>query len=142
MSRVKLIVPGDPVPNARARKGRGGNWYTPRPTVEFRERVQTAWLVEGKPSFGSAPLELSATFVFARKPSHLKADGTPRKGAPQFPPRGSADLSNLVKNCEDALDGLLFENDTQVISYARVVKRYAFSDEEPHTELEVHPLPV
>lgn len=93
-------------------------------------------MVEGKPWLGDGPLAVSAEFVFARKRSHLRADGTVKPNAPHWP---RPDVDNLLKAPLDALQGerMLFADDSQVVELGRVVKRYAGPGEEPRTELEV-----
>jgi Holliday junction resolvase RusA-like endonuclease len=119
---LSLIVPGEPVPLERARKGKGNHWYLPPRSREFRERIQTAWLVEGRVDLGDSQLELAATFVCA------KPDGK--------------DVSNMLKACEDALqdqhDGsrLCFRDDAQ-IARVEAGKRRVGKLEEPHTELDL-----
>jgi Holliday junction resolvase RusA-like endonuclease len=138
--QAALTVPGEPVPLERARKGRGGHWYLPPASQEFRERVQTAWLVEGRPRLGELMLVLEAEFVCGRKPSHLKVDGTPRSGAPLMPP---CDVTNLLKAVEDALQDqrsgtFMFRDDVQLVEvHGR--KRYTEPGEEPHSEVVVWP---
>lgn len=131
---VEIIVPGQPVPTARARKGKGGKWYTPAPTMEYRDRVERAWRVEGKPHLGAGPLRATISLVFARPAYQLKVDGSPRKGAPAYPP---TDVDNLAKGCLDALSQLAYGDDAQVVEL-RVTKRYAMpGGEEAHTEIEL-----
>jgi Holliday junction resolvase RusA-like endonuclease len=101
VSRFDLVVPGEPVPNARARRGAHG-FYTPKRTSEYRERVQAAWLLAGRPSLGSQAFAVSAQFYrFSRR---------------------AADLDNLVKGVLDALNGLAFVDDAQLVCLAGVHK--------------------
>jgi Holliday junction resolvase RusA-like endonuclease len=132
---VTITIPGDPVPWQRAR--RKGNRYFKAPNVvEYEQRVQAAWLVEGRPHLGTAPLRAEASFYFARPPSHLRGDGALRKGAPEFP---SPDVDNLVKGVFDPLNRLAFADDRQVVEL-EARKAYAEPGDEPHTELELVPL--
>lgn len=124
MTSCTLVVPGDPVPLERARKGKGDVWYLPNRSREFRERVQTAWLVEGRLDLGDQPLALTATFVFEAG----------KQG----------DLSNCVKAIEDALQDqgggrLCFRDDAQVVQIA-ARRAIAGADEEPHSEIELRVL--
>ena len=131
MTRVTITVPGDPVAWHRPRAGKG-RVYTPAQNRRYAERVQAAWMVEGRPWLGQAPLALRARFAFGRPASHLRKDGRLRKGAPRFPPR--TDLDNLWKAVTDPLEGLLFANDSQIVSSASS-KLYAPDGEEPGVEL-------
>jgi crossover junction endodeoxyribonuclease RusA len=96
---LALTIAGEPVPNGRARKGRNG-YYTPSDTREYRERVRQAWLLAGRPCLGSEPIAVSATFHRAS--------------------RRVADLDNLLKGLLDALNGLAWDDDAQVVSFAGV----------------------
>ncbi len=90
---VQLTIPGEPVPLERARVGKGRH-YLPARSREYRERVQTAWMIAGRPCLGDAELACSARFYIAGR------DG---------------DLDNLVKAALDALSGLAFADDRQVV---------------------------
>lgn len=115
MTRTHLIVPGQPVPKARAKKGKHGRWYTPQPTLDYAETVRKAWMVEGRPYLGEGWITLRARFYFEHSVSNLKKDGEPRKSAPMFP---DADFDNLLKAVTDPLSGFLFRDDRQVGSGA------------------------
>lgn len=125
-----MTVPGNPVPNERARKGRG-HWYTPATTADYRERVLAAWMVEGRPQLGAGPLHADLQFVYALPSSYLRKDGGPRKGAPAYP---HPDVDNLVKGVLDALNGYAYQDDRQVVRLS-CGKRWARPGEEPHTQV-------
>ena len=103
--RFDLVLDGEPVPNARARRGRDGRFYTPAATAAYRERVRQAWMIAGRPCLGLEPLAVSATFYRAS--------------------RRRADLDNLLKGLLDALNGLAWDDDAQVICFAGVHMRVA-----------------
>lgn len=125
-NRVGFTVAGDPVPLARYRHRRGGGKpYLPARSGEYRKRVQAAWQAAGRPQLGDAPLAMTLVFNFARPASHRKKNGGLRQGAPTYPPR--ADVSNLVKGVEDALQGLMFVDDAQIVGVV-ASKRYADYD--------------
>jgi len=128
---LELVIPGEPVPNARARKGRGGHFYTPAATQAFRERVQAAWMVEGRVKLADRPLLASVEFIHGHSPSNLKKNGAARSGAPEWP---RADIDNLVKGVLDALNGLAYKDDSQVVGLV-AFQRFAAQGEEPHTVL-------
>lgn len=94
LERLELIIPGEPVPNARARRGPNG-YYTPKRTTEYRQRVQTAWMLAGRPTLGTAPFSLSALFYRSS--------------------RRAADLDNLTKGILDALNRLAWADDAQLV---------------------------
>lgn len=102
------VIPGTPVPMARARSGRGGRHYTPQKQREWMANVRWALNREaaarGYPIGHERPVELELTFVFERAKSNKTTAHTQRP-----------DASNLAKLIEDAANGVLFHDDSQVI---------------------------
>jgi crossover junction endodeoxyribonuclease RusA len=93
---VSFTVRGKPVPLQRSRT-RAGRHYLPKRSRDYRSLVQAEWLAAGRPSLGDSPFTLSARFVGAR---------------------ATADLDNLVKALLDALNGLAFVDDSQLVCIA------------------------
>lgn len=114
-----IIVPGRAAPLARYRHPRRGKPYLPKTSQEFRQRVQTSWLVAGRPNFGTVPLVMECEFVGMRS---------------------NGDCTNALKAVEDALQGLAFEDDKQVVRVAGS-KRRCEPGEEPHCVVELEPWP-
>jgi len=113
VDRLELVIPGEPIPNARARRGRSG-WYTPAATTEYRERVRQTWMIAGRPSLGALPFAVSAQFY--------------RAG------RRVADLDNLLKSVLDALNGLAWADDAQAVCFAGI-HRLEADEQGPRTVL-------
>lgn len=67
------------------------------------------------------PIALTMEFLFARPPSHLRKDGIARPSAPLFPAR--PDLDKAIRSVGDALTGVVFADDAQVVSIS-AEKRY------------------
>ena len=42
VTELRFVVPGKPQPKQRARKGKGGTWYTPQATRDYEQRVRGA----------------------------------------------------------------------------------------------------
>lgn len=101
VTRFELVVPGEPVPLERARKGRGGRWYLPRRSRVYRDQVQAEWMAAGRPSLGDGPLAVSAQFYTSN--TH-------------------ADTDNLLKAQLDALNKLAWADDRQVTCFSGVHK--------------------
>ncbi len=134
--QVGLVVPGQPQPWERARRNGNRYFLAPR-SSEFRDRVVTAWRVEGRPTLDGQLLKVDLLFVFAHAPSNLKKDGTPRAAAPVLP---YPDLDNLAKGVLDALNGLLYDDDSQVARLS-LGKRFLYPahELEPRTDVSVMP---
>jgi len=94
--RIALVIPGRPVPLQRSRTSRGRH-YLPKRSRIFRELVQAEWMAAGRPSLGAAPFACS-----------IRSYGA----------RATADLDNLVKAILDALNGLAFDDDCQLVCIA------------------------
>lgn len=103
---VRLTIPGRPVPLQRSRT-RSGRHYLPKRSRVYRELVQGCWLEAGRPSLGSSPFAMSARFY------GLRANG---------------DLDNAVKGVLDALNGLAFDDDSQLVCLSGCHKLPAGAD--------------
>ena len=90
-----------PVPKKRARITRFGN-YTPRETEIF-ERTIKMFCIKNKIIKIDGPIEIGITFYFKR----------PKKPKYTYPKIG--DVDNYAKSVLDALNGVLYDDDSQVI---------------------------
>ncbi|HEY8343246.1 MAG TPA: RusA family crossover junction endodeoxyribonuclease [Calditerricola sp.] len=98
---IKIVVPGRPVPKQRPRLGvqlRGrriikAHVYTPRETQRYAEHVRQCALAAGvKPIDGPVAMEIDLWLYGYR-----------------------GDASNYWKNIEDALNGVAYHDDRQVV---------------------------
>lgn len=115
---IAFTVPGLAAPGGskRAYVIRGRAVVTPaNPTRErqWRAVVQVAarTAYSGAPLTG--PLRMELRFVMPRPASHLGARGL-RRSAPRVPAT-RPDLSKLVRALEDALTGIVWRDDAQVV---------------------------
>ena len=127
MTLISFRVYGDPVPQPRPRVSTFG-WHArayvqaTHPIHAFREAVRLAAIAAGVQR-SAGPVEVAILAVFARPPSHRKADGSLRDGAPVYPGRRCGDADNLAKGILDGLQGVAFEDDDQAdLGYVR--RRY------------------
>ncbi len=74
---------------------------------------------------------MDVIFVFPRTGSIPKKLGTGRQ-----PHTSKPDRDNLMKSLQDALEGLLFTNDSKICD-GRIQKVKAAVDEQPHVEMRV-----
>ena len=97
---MQLIVIGQPVPKARPRftSQRRHTAYTPERTAAYEEEVRSlAYNVNRVPLPKGTPLRLRVTFVLRGK-----ATSTP-------------DLVNLAASIADALQGVWYDDDSQIV---------------------------
>lgn len=131
---MNFTVGGQPVPQPRARVVRRGKktWaMTPgdHPIHAYRQAVAAAAKI-ACPHQTDDPVSVIVQFTFARPPSHMNKSGCKKK-APLFP---KCDCDNLAKGVLDAMTGIVWYDDDQVVEL-HVYKRYGPKAE---TQIEVH----
>lgn len=97
---MTFIVPGIPVPKARARVMRGGWSFTPKKTREAEERVRLFATVALKGVKDSILGPECKSRLYVRVIA--------------FGARMNADLDNCYKLVTDAMQGLVYKNDSQI----------------------------
>lgn len=111
---IAFSVPGDPVPQPRPRVstvGGFGRAYVPKTHAvhAYRQAVALAAKAAGCEPHAE-PVNVVIDFVFARPKSHLRKSGL-REDAPRLP---RVDLDNAAKAVLDALNGVAWDDDSQV----------------------------
>ncbi len=145
--RLSFFVPGIAQPAGSKRIGRHGD----RPIVldanpkasEWKQRVALA-AADAKRAAGitelwECPLALSIQVRRTRPRFHFNAKGEVRATAPPHPAT-KPDLTKLIRGCEDAMKGILWIDDSQVV-YQVASKRWVDGDE-PGVSIEVKELGV
>jgi Holliday junction resolvase RusA-like endonuclease len=123
---IAFSVPGDPVPQPRARVstvGGFGRAYVPKSHAvhPYRQAVALAAKAAGCEPHAE-PVNVVIDFVFARPKSHLRKSGV-REDAPVLP---RSDLDNMAKAVLDALNGVAWVDDSQV---SRLVVEKSYGSE-------------
>src|SRR5262245_27972633 len=119
--RVEFTVLGEPVPQGSMRSLGAG-----RPTVHANRRELEPWrqavaaaaleAIRGRPIL-VGPLELRATFVCARPKSHYRTGRHAGELKPSAPAYSATrpDLDKLLRSIGDALTGIAFRDDAQLV---------------------------
>jgi len=110
---VRFTVEGQPTPKGRPRVGKGGHAYTPHKTRMYETSVKWAArqaMGPRDPMVGDVALELR---VYCR-------DG--RRG----------DLDNYVKALADGMNGIVYDDDRQVVRYTAEL---LFDKDNPRAEI-------
>jgi len=98
---VRFVVPGEPVPKARPRMGRGGRVYTPARTVNFEKRVAICAANANPEIFtGSVAVRIWISLPMTKK---------------QVERISRADLDNYAKAIMDAMSQIVYTDDRQVM---------------------------
>ncbi len=134
--KVHLIVPGDPVGKGRPRFTRSGIAFTPAKTRNHEAYIR-ALFVAKYPGFEllDGPLEMEIVVCFPIPKSATKKRRQDMLWQREMPTK-KPDVDNLVKVFADALNGLAYRDDSQIVSLA-IVKQYSNT---PQTEVKVRPV--
>lgn len=122
---ISLSLPIEPVAKERPRLGRSGV-YTPDKTRRFERDI--AQLVLAHPTLIGplcGPLKVTMRFI-------LKRPKRPKFALPAVRP----DADNFWKAVSDALNGILWEDDAQIVE-CHASKAYAAAGTEPRIEIEL-----
>ena len=120
MKTITFTVPGKPQGKARPRVVRQGGFsrsFTPEKTVLYENWIRTCYQrAAGDYRFpDDAPLELSVTAVFPIPKSYSR-----RKKEGCFSgfirPTGKPDCDNIAKTVLDALNGVAYDDDCQIVA--------------------------
>lgn len=126
---ITLQVNGEPVPWAAAKMipGRKGRFFPAR-QVKAADLIKSEF---GKLGVGKVPkgygVVVGLTFTVTRPQSHYGSGRNAHVLKPSAPdyPTGRPDLSNLIKLVEDALTGVAWVDDDQVVMLRNPRKFYA-----------------
>lgn len=118
-------ISGEPMGKQRPKFARIGNFtraYTPKETVNYENWVKLCYQNFGGEHFGSVPLkvQIMAKFPipksFSKKKHEQALDG-------QIRPTVKPDCDNIAKVILDALNGIAFDDDKQIVEI-RITKEY------------------
>jgi Holliday junction resolvase RusA-like endonuclease len=129
---ISFTVFGNPIPKARARTVRGKSGkvhsFTPADTEMWESTIYYSALPHRPANLLEGALALEATFYFM-----------PPKNRPKgrVHPSVKPDLDNCVKSVKDALEGLIYVNDSQIVE-EHSKKRY---DQTPRIEVKIWEAP-
>lgn len=115
----QFTVPGNPVPWRRALRRADGRSYTDPKRTAYKAKVMTRAAVAGVPKL-KGPVALTIRAWWACPKSYERAR-EPFAGGPMTSPK---DADNVAKGIMDALNGLAYKDDGQVVEL-HVYKRWA-----------------
>ena len=118
MTALTFTIPGPPRPKQRPHLGKGGRVYTPGRTLAYERQVAVSCLV-ARQAAGIGPRPLG-----------------PIEVACEFflPTAQRADVDNLVKATLDGMNGVAYDDDSQVV---RVTVSKAIDRVDPRTMVTV-----
>lgn len=121
---VTFTVPGTPQGKGRPRFG-NGRTYTPKKTLRYETLIREAYKLQSGTYFGEAPLRMRITAYFPIPKSYTKKRRGEIVSGRQYPTK-KPDGDNIEKAVLDALNGVAYKDDIQVIELTWS-KRYALA---------------
>lgn len=143
---ISFVVNAVPVAQPRQRhrviQKKGGKAfahnYTPKdsPVNDYKKAVRYEGMKAFRIRTNAKPLKgpIVVDFVFVMPRPKSKVWKT--KPMPREPHIGKPDRDNLIKSTQDALNGCIWRDDSQIFA-GETVKWIAAGDEEPHVEITV-----
>ena len=115
---ISFSIPGKPQPKQRPRVTSHGT-YTPQATVDYERLVgwQCRSVYKGKPL--TTALKLTVRVFFKLPKRTVKEKGDWHTNRP--------DLDNIIKSIKDGLNGIAYEDDSQIV-YLVATKQWASED--------------
>ena len=109
---IDFTIPGKPQPKQRPRVTKRGITYTPKETKDYEIFVQRCYQDQIGRKVVEGPLKIILVFWL------------PKPKKPKYPmPAVKPDLDNLMKSITDALNGVAYDDDSQIVE-ARILKLY------------------
>lgn len=87
---------------------------------------------------GPVPVRVVCTFFVTRPADHYKKDGTLKPSAPQYPCK-RPDATKLWRGTEDAITGLIWKDDAQIVE--QIIRKRFSPTSAPYTTIEFEPMP-
>jgi Holliday junction resolvase RusA-like endonuclease len=119
---IAFEVPGCPVPKGRPRVTRTGHAFTPKRTRDYESKVAMIAAQQMSEKGYTEPFngELTVSVIaYLPKPKKPKE----KLNAPLIRSPSNGDVDNYSKAALDAIEGIVFENDSQITALT-VKKRY------------------
>lgn len=128
---ITFAVPGAAVPKGRPKFARRGNFvstYTPEKTVSFENlvKVMAQQAMQGQ-DMHLGPVQASIQITLPI-PSSWSGKRQSEAAAERIAPTKKPDMDNVVKALFDAMNGIVFKDDSQVVD-AHIRKRYGRTPE-------------
>lgn len=131
MSRIEFFVPGIPRPGGSKRAfinkktGRAMIVDACKKNPEWRQAVSYFARQAYDGPLLTEALQVVMNFAITRPKSHFRANGQVKASAPDYPTT-KPDATKLIRSTEDALTGILWRDDAQIVTQIGC-KRYETS---------------
>ena len=133
---MSFCVRGEPQGKARPRFAPGGNIYTPPTTKKYEAEILTAYRAAAakvgwkEPPSGYASMSLTVGYKIPKSASKAKRGKMLEQ---EILPDKKPDLDNVIKVVLDALNGVAYKDDKQVV----MIHAQKYYTDNPHISVEV-----
>jgi Holliday junction resolvase RusA-like endonuclease len=134
---IKLTIPGEPCAKQRPRTTKQGHTYTPQKTVNYETLVRELYILQNFRQQLEGELVMTVRAYFTIPKSASKKKAADMVGG-RIRPTKRPDWDNVGKIISDALNGLAYHDDSQIVT-ATVEKWYSA---EPRVEVEIQEIGV
>ena len=121
MAELKFKIIGKPEPKERPRFFRAGTHvgtYTPTKTRQWENMIRLQAVRHRPKKLWEGPIAMALTFMMPRPKS------LPKKVVYHIK---KPDLDNLAKSCKDAMQGIIYKSDSQII-ILNLEKKYTLDE--------------
>ena len=134
MREFRAVVLGEPVAQGRPRFSRQGGFvkaYDPAKSRDYKQYIRLVAREDAPevPVTGAVQLSLKIYRAIPKSMSKCKREAAI---AGRLRPTTKPDVSNILKGVEDALKGLWYADDSQIVGYGALGKWY---DDKPRIEI-------
>lgn len=132
---IRFTVPGEPVGKGRPRVVRNGGFsrtYTPEKTASYENLVKLEFQRQGGRMLKDGPLKMRISAWYSIPRSASKRKQQAMTGG-LIRPTKRPDLDNCAKSICDALNGLAYRDDSQIVTL--IVEKWF--GEEPRVDVEI-----
>lgn len=137
---IRFTVYGEPVAQGRPRASSQGGFvrlYDPKKSRDYKEYIRLAAAEHAPPALLDGPLAMMVT-AFRPTPKSFSQKKAAEAEAGLILPTSKPDADNYLKSVKDALKGVIWRDDSQVVD-AYVRKRYS---NRPRIEVKIRQLGV
>ena len=133
---VRLVIPGEPVAKGRPRLTKHGHVYTPDKTVSYENLVRLSYM-QSYPYANLMEGQLQAIIkAFMKIPKSATKHNQEGMEKNSIRPTKRPDCDNIAKAVLDALNGLAYRDDSQIV-VCTIGKYYS---DIPRVEVDIRPL--
>lgn len=124
---MQFIIPGQPQGKGRPKFARQGNFvhtYTPKKTADYEKLIQQEFKIQCGNVFFSKGIALNVSVcAFFEIPKSTSKKQAERMLSGDILPMKKPDIDNIAKVILDALNGVLYADDSQIIEL-NISKQY------------------